>query len=369
MRMTMLMTTLALVAAPLAAQAGQHWIGLQGGYDLQNNGSREAKDGGVLGLAGGSWCSDRWGYDLSVLGTRLKGKDGLAGASADELHGHLSALFNLAPGAVTWVPYLRAGLGGTQVDKPWSFSGEKTTRFSYNAGIGVQGRLAEHFLLGLEARNVGIETLKSYHETLGLVTLAYRWGGNAAPAPAPAPAAAAAPSPEPAPAPAPAPVQEPAPAPVQEPAPAPAPAPVAAPAPAAVPAPPAKIVLDEAVLHFANGRSELSTEGAQAVRKVAASLKAYPGQYSLRVSGHTSSLGKAAFNKALSKRRADAVAKVLVAAGLPAASIQTVGIGPDQPLADNQTKAGQARNRRVEIEVKASGQPVETRRTETAVTE
>ena len=35
---------------------------------------------------------------------------------------------------------------------PWSFAADNTTRFSYHAGIGVQGLLAEHFLLGLEAR-------------------------------------------------------------------------------------------------------------------------------------------------------------------------------------------------------------------------
>ena len=46
--------------------------------------------------------------------------------------------------------------------------------------------------------------------------------------------------------------------------------------------------------------------------------------------------------------------------------ITTVGVGPDRPIADNKTKEGQARNRRVEIEVKAAG--VETRKTETPVT-
>jgi OOP family OmpA-OmpF porin len=361
-----LATAMALVAAPLAAQT-QNWVGIQGGYDFQNNSGREAKGNGILGVAGGSWCTPRWGYELSILGTQLKGKNGLSGASADEYHAHLSALFNLAPGN-TWAPYLRAGLGGTNVDSPWSFATDKTTRFSYHAGIGVQTPLAEHFLLGLEAREVRIETQTSYTETLGLVTLAYRWGGTASPAPAPAPAPAVAPEPVAAPAPeppapmaAPAPAPEPA-APMAAPAPEP-PAPVVAPAPA-----PMKIVLDEAVLHFTNGSNALSPEGTQAVRQVAGSLKGYSGQFSLVVTGYTSSVGSRAFNKALSKRRADAVARVLVDEGIPAASIQTVGAGPDRPLAENKTKAGQARNRRVEIEVKAD-QGTETRKIETAVTE
>jgi OOP family OmpA-OmpF porin len=352
--------TLALVAGPLAAQEGQKWVGIQGGYDVQNVTDRGAKDNAVFGLAGGTWFTSRWGAELSLLGTQLKAKTG--SASADEFHGHLSGLLNLNPGGSVWYPYLRAGVGGTQVDTPWSFSTGKTTRLSYHAGLGVQGHLSEAFLLGVEARAVRIETLKSYTETLGLVTLGYRFGGarKAAPAPAPAPAPepVVAPKVEPPPPP-PAPAPEPV-APKVEPPPPP-------PAPKVEPPPPAKIVLDEAVLHFANGKNELSAEGAEAVRKVAGSLKAYKGRYELVVSGHTSSQGKLAFNKALSKRRADAVAKVLVEAGIPQASIQTVGAGPDKPIADNKTKEGQARNRRVEIDVKVSDAQVETRKTETAI--
>jgi outer membrane protein OmpA-like peptidoglycan-associated protein len=145
---------------------------------------------------------------------------------------------------------------------------------------------------------------------------------------------------------------------------------VEAPAPEPAPAPmPAKIVLDEAVLHFGNNQSTLPPEGVQAVRKVAESLKAYQGQYTLVVTGYTSSLGKPAYNKALSKRRAEAVAQVLTAADIPAASIQTVGAGPEHPVASNKTPQDQARNRRVEIEVKTAGAEVETRKNETAPTE
>lgn len=357
MKFLSLATALALVAGPLSAQEGQKWLGLQAGYDWQANSERGAKDNPAFGLSFGQWFSSRWGGELSVLGTTLKTKTG--GLSADEYHAHLSGLFNLNPGAA-WVPYLRAGAGSTTVDKPFSFSDGYTTRLSYHAGLGVQGHLGENFLLGLEARGIRIETQKSYTEVLGLVTLGFRWGQAAKPAPVAAPAPA--PAPEPAPAPKVEPPPPPPPAPVV--APPPAPEPVAPPPP---PPPPAKIVLDEAVLHFANGKNDLPPEGVQAVRKVAESLKSFKGTYTLVVSGHTSSVGKPAFNKALSLRRADAVAKVLTEAGVPAASIRTEGAGPDRPVADNTTKAGQARNRRVEIDVKADGTNVETRKTETSV--
>jgi hypothetical protein len=79
--------------------------------------------------------------------------------------------------------------------------------------------------------------------------------------------------------------------------------------------------------------------------------------------------GSVAYNKALSKRRADAVAKVLVDSGVPASAIQTEGIGPDKPIADNKTAAGQAKNRRVGIDVDLKGIKAEKRTVETAVQE
>jgi len=95
--------------------------------------------------------------------------------------------------------------------------------------------------------------------------------------------------------------------------------------------------------------------------------QAFTGKYTVVVTGHTSAVGGKAFNKALSKKRAEAVAKVLVEAGVPAAAVSSEGAGPDKPLADNKTKEGQARNRRVEIDVKAEGANVEVRKTETEV--
>jgi outer membrane protein OmpA-like peptidoglycan-associated protein len=128
-------------------------------------------------------------------------------------------------------------------------------------------------------------------------------------------------------------------------------------------------VLDEAVLHFANGKAELGPDATAAIQKVADGLKGYQGDYSLVVSGHTSSVGGKALNKSLSKLRADAVASVLIDAGVPASRVSTVGVGPDRPIADNETKEGQAKNRRVEIDVKVNDGKAEVRKTETGVVE
>ena len=126
-------------------------------------------------------------------------------------------------------------------------------------------------------------------------------------------------------------------------------------------------MLDEALLHFANGKADVDAAGTAAIQKVADSLKAYHGEYNLVVTGYTSSVGSRAFNKALSKRRADAVAKVLEDAGIPKDRVTTAGAGPDNPVADNATREGQAKNRRVEIDVKVKDAQAEVRKTVTDV--
>ena len=69
----------------------------------------------------------------------------------------------------------------------------------------------------------------------------------------------------------------------------------------------------------------------------------------MQVVGHTDNTGSAAHNQALSERRANAVADVLMNGGVAFSRIQTYGRGEDQPLASNLTAEGRAQNRRVEI--------------------
>nr|WP_150588061.1 OmpA family protein [Pandoraea eparura] len=67
------------------------------------------------------------------------------------------------------------------------------------------------------------------------------------------------------------------------------------------------------------------------------------------VYGYTDSVGSDTYNEQLSAHRADAVADVLVEAGMQRAGIQTIGAGKRNPVADNSTPAGRAQNRRVAI--------------------
>ena len=360
----------------LQAQEGTKWFNVQGAYITQDkwdglgfptyNGGTVRPDFDIdnsfgYGVGLGTWLTNRWGLEGSVLTTKLKA-DGF-GVSREvqtpipdqegrETHFFASGLMNLNPGGEKFFPYLRAGIGATLLEEPWSQKDSSATKFQYHGGLGVQGFFAEHVIASAEARYVHINSHDSRNELMGILGIGYRWGNE--------PVAAPEPEPEPAPV-----VAEP----VAPPPPPPPPPvevkPVVVPPPP--PPPPAKIVLDQAVLHFKNDKAVLSPEGVEAIQKVAEEIKAYPGEYTLVVSGHTSLVGGRAHNMALSKRRANAVAKVLVDSGIPEASITTEGYGPDKPIADNKTREGAAKNRRVEIEVKVSNAAVETNTIETAI--
>ncbi len=71
----------------------------------------------------------------------------------------------------------------------------------------------------------------------------------------------------------------------------------------------------------------------------------------IEVVGHTDSIGSDAVNNRLSKERADSVAAYLAGQGVQRARIETLGAGKAYPIADNNTDAGRAQNRRVEIRV------------------
>lgn len=104
-------------------------------------------------------------------------------------------------------------------------------------------------------------------------------------------------------------------------------------------------------LLFPTGSTELAGAGKNNVGQVADILKKYP-ENRIVVVGHTDSTGKSDKNQMLSEARAQAVRTLIVAQGVPAEAVTAVGAGQNDPVADNKTKDGRAKNRRVELQIK-----------------
>jgi OOP family OmpA-OmpF porin len=158
---------------------------------------------------------------------------------------------------------------------------------------------------------------------------------------------------KPPPPPAPAPPPRVAPPPPPPPAAAP-PAPVARPAtPPAPPPPPAPVsekVTFAADAFFDTGKSVLKPDAQAKLADLVDKTKGVNLEVIIAV-GHTDSTGSAALNQKLSVSRAEAVKKFLTGKGIEANRVYTEGKGFSQPVADNKTNEGRAKNRRVEVEV------------------
>jgi outer membrane protein OmpA-like peptidoglycan-associated protein len=83
-------------------------------------------------------------------------------------------------------------------------------------------------------------------------------------------------------------------------------------------------------------------------------LKEYPS-CNLQVFGYTDNRSDAAKNMELSKTRATIVKDYIVSKGITAGRIETIGLGDKQPVADNATEEGRAKNRRVVVTLKRKG--------------
>lgn len=111
-----------------------------------------------------------------------------------------------------------------------------------------------------------------------------------------------------------------------------------------------RVKLDAAIL-FDSGKSVLKPEAQAALDAVAEVLRGSPGA-SVLVEGFTDSQGKDAANLELSRQRAEAVKKALGTRDLAGAKLETKGWGRQKPVASNDTEAGRAQNRRVEVLVR-----------------
>ena len=151
-------------------------------------------------------------------------------------------------------------------------------------------------------------------------------------------------------------LKPPEPAPMAAPAPAPAPAPAATPAPAPAPAPvvapqpTTEKVTFAADAFFDFDKSTLKPEGKAKLDDLVSKISGIALEVIIAV-GHTDSVGTDAYNQKLSVSRSEAVKSYLTSKGVEKNRVYTEGKGEKQPVADNKTAEGRAKNRRVEIEV------------------
>jgi outer membrane protein OmpA-like peptidoglycan-associated protein len=99
---------------------------------------------------------------------------------------------------------------------------------------------------------------------------------------------------------------------------------------------------------FATNQSEVQSSFYPVLNSVAKVLKEYE-KTMVHVTGHTDSTGGYEYNLQLSQKRANSVSSYLAAQGVQPVRLQTQGLGPDRPVAANDTPDGRSQNRRVEI--------------------
>ncbi|MBP3844147.1 MAG: OmpA family protein [Prevotella sp.] len=99
---------------------------------------------------------------------------------------------------------------------------------------------------------------------------------------------------------------------------------------------------------FETGKATLKPESMEEIQKVADYMKKNP-QARFEVQGHTDNQGSDKVNDPLSQQRAEAVVKALEGLGCDPFNMRAVGKGSHEPVADNKTEAGRAKNRRVEF--------------------
>lgn len=127
------------------------------------------------------------------------------------------------------------------------------------------------------------------------------------------------------------------------------------------PPPPARVVLTDSNIQimdkvqFETGSDKLLPVSFPLLDQVAQVMVDNPQIELVEVQGHTDSTGSAAFNRTLSKGRADSVRTYLGSHGVAKARLTAKGFGPDVPLADNATAEGREVNRRVEFKIVKQG--------------
>ncbi len=352
MRISKLITALAsavvlLGSSTLSADGAQPWhfSSQIGGYNLDS--ARDTSDGSIWASVGfGTFLGDNFSVDFEYdsLNSDYDNYDvAVPGATYD--HWKLSTYGLMGRyyiGDKAWRPFIAAGLGRTKhrsvLDTDYATD--------ISVGLGLKGQLASHWSVSAQVLwrqdqdGQSLAPRQHFRDMIYGIGLSYDFGGKDAVA---APAA---------------------------PAPAPAPAP-AAPANPDLDGdgvlnekdkcpntrPGAVVDLDgcevEAVIslegvHFDFDKATLRPDAIVILDKAVGLLKTQE-RVVVEVAGHTDSVGSEEYNVGLSDRRANSVKDYLISQGITATRLTARGYGEAQPVASNDTDAGRAQNRRVEL--------------------
>ena len=104
------------------------------------------------------------------------------------------------------------------------------------------------------------------------------------------------------------------------------------------------------IIYFKRNSNELPDQAFETLDRIADFLTQSPAS-SIDIRGYTDSTGSYTYNVSVSEFRANSIKLYLVGKGVEASRIKSVGLGPQDPIATNETSQGRARNRRVEIEL------------------
>lgn len=108
------------------------------------------------------------------------------------------------------------------------------------------------------------------------------------------------------------------------------------------------IILDDVLFDF--DKSNVKPEAASILDRLVAFMNENKDK-KVSLSGHTDNVGSEAYNQKLSERRVSSVQDYVVKKGVEGSRVSGQGFGESKPIADNKTREGRAKNRRVEIKV------------------